>query len=144
MIGNGQVIDAGAAGLGEGADVAIIGLIRDGKRRYGAARNAVLQAGDVTRPQRAVLVGPALVDQLDRHRVEVQTTLTARLLRQHETRAFQHRQVLHDGDSAHVEVFCQRAHVAAGIPVEDVQDAPAVRVGQRLEYRVEAVVRRHK
>ncbi|WP_300032179.1 SLC13 family permease [uncultured Roseobacter sp.] len=28
------------------ADVAVIGLIRDGKRRYGQARNAVLQAGD--------------------------------------------------------------------------------------------------
>jgi di/tricarboxylate transporter len=28
------------------ADVAILGLIRDGKRRYGQARNAVLQAGD--------------------------------------------------------------------------------------------------
>jgi di/tricarboxylate transporter len=30
----------------EKADVAILGLIRDGKRRYGAARNSVLQAGD--------------------------------------------------------------------------------------------------
>ena len=31
----------------ESADVAIIGLVRDGKRRYGAARNAQLQAGDI-------------------------------------------------------------------------------------------------
>lgn len=30
----------------ESADVAIIGLMRDGKRRYGAARNSRLQAGD--------------------------------------------------------------------------------------------------
>ncbi len=30
----------------EKADVAILGLIRDGKRRYGQARNTVLQAGD--------------------------------------------------------------------------------------------------
>ncbi len=33
-------------GEAEKADVAIIGLVRDGKRRYGAARNAVLRAGD--------------------------------------------------------------------------------------------------
>ncbi|MBW4707539.1 SLC13 family permease [Roseobacter sp. YSTF-M11] len=31
----------------EKADVAILGLIRDGKRRYGQSRNAILQAGDV-------------------------------------------------------------------------------------------------
>lgn len=30
----------------EKADVAILGLIRDGKRRYGQARNTILQAGD--------------------------------------------------------------------------------------------------
>ncbi|MEM9577689.1 MAG: SLC13 family permease [Pseudomonadota bacterium] len=30
----------------EKADVAILGLIRDGKRRYGQARNSILQAGD--------------------------------------------------------------------------------------------------
>ncbi|MGR3634757.1 MAG: SLC13 family permease [Shimia sp.] len=30
----------------EDADVAILGLMRDGKRRYGAARNSVLQEGD--------------------------------------------------------------------------------------------------
>ncbi|MEL7088931.1 MAG: SLC13 family permease, partial [Planctomycetota bacterium] len=34
------------SGEADKADVAIIGLIRDGKRRYGQARNATLQAGD--------------------------------------------------------------------------------------------------
>ncbi|WP_322865622.1 SLC13 family permease [Aquicoccus sp. G2-2] len=45
----------------EKADVAIIGLIRDGKRRYGAARNAVLRAGDT-------LVLEAEPDALDEFR----------------------------------------------------------------------------
>nr|WP_309503989.1 SLC13 family permease [uncultured Roseovarius sp.] len=42
-------------------DVALIGLIRDGKRRYGTARNTVLQAGDV-------LVLEAQPDALDEFR----------------------------------------------------------------------------
>ena len=33
-------------GEAEGADVAILGLVRDGKRRWGTSRNAVLGAGD--------------------------------------------------------------------------------------------------
>ena len=43
------------------ADVAILGLMRDGKRRYGTARNAVLQAGDA-------LVLEATPDALDEFR----------------------------------------------------------------------------
>ncbi|GFE48478.1 SLC13 family permease [Roseobacter cerasinus] len=43
------------------ADVAILGLIRDGKRRYGPARNAMLQAGDA-------LVLEATPDALDEFR----------------------------------------------------------------------------
>ncbi|APX10959.1 SLC13 family permease [Tateyamaria omphalii] len=45
----------------EKADVAIIGLIRDGKRRYGRARNTVLQDGDA-------LVLEATPDALDEFR----------------------------------------------------------------------------
>ncbi|MEO0632920.1 MAG: SLC13 family permease, partial [Pseudomonadota bacterium] len=45
----------------EQADVAIIGLIRDGKRRYGRARNADLRAGDT-------LVLEATPDALDEFR----------------------------------------------------------------------------
>ncbi|UOA14103.1 MULTISPECIES: SLC13 family permease [Sulfitobacter] len=43
------------------ADVAILGLMRDGKRRYGTARNAVLQGGDA-------LVLEATPDALDEFR----------------------------------------------------------------------------
>ncbi len=45
----------------EKADVAILGLIRDGQRRYGQARNALLQAGDA-------LVLEATPDALDEFR----------------------------------------------------------------------------
>ncbi len=45
----------------EQADVAILGLIRDGKRRYGRAANAILQAGDA-------LVLEATPDALDEFR----------------------------------------------------------------------------
>jgi di/tricarboxylate transporter len=45
----------------EDADVALIGLIRDGKRRYGAARNTMLQAGDT-------LIIEAAPDALDEFR----------------------------------------------------------------------------
>jgi di/tricarboxylate transporter len=45
----------------EQADVAILGLMRDGKRRYGAARNSLLQAGDT-------LVLEASPDALDEFR----------------------------------------------------------------------------
>ncbi|MGX9357197.1 SLC13 family permease [Roseobacteraceae bacterium S113] len=46
----------------EAADVALVGLIRDGKRRYGAARNSVLQPGDA-------LVIEATPEALDEFRV---------------------------------------------------------------------------
>jgi di/tricarboxylate transporter len=43
----------------EKTDVAILGLIRDGKRRYGRARNAVLQAGDTL----VLEAGPEALDE---------------------------------------------------------------------------------
>ncbi len=43
----------------ERADVAIIGLIRDGKRRYGRARNTLLQAGDTL----VLEAGPEALDE---------------------------------------------------------------------------------
>ncbi|MEO0670093.1 MAG: SLC13 family permease [Pseudomonadota bacterium] len=49
------------SGEADKADVAIIGLIRDGKRRYGQARNATLQAGDA-------IVLEATPDALDEFR----------------------------------------------------------------------------
>ncbi|GAA6174711.1 SLC13 family permease [Sulfitobacter pacificus] len=47
--------------VAEGADVAILGLIRDGKRRYGQSRSVALQAGDA-------LVLEATPDALDEFR----------------------------------------------------------------------------
>jgi len=47
--------------IAEGADVAILGLIRDGKRRYGQSRSVALQAGDA-------LVLEATPDALDEFR----------------------------------------------------------------------------
>ncbi|MCF6233585.1 MAG: SLC13 family permease [Rhodobacteraceae bacterium] len=43
----------------EKADVAILGLIRDGKRRYGSARNTSLQAGDTL----VLEAGPGALDE---------------------------------------------------------------------------------
>ncbi|MDQ7069773.1 MAG: SLC13 family permease [Rhodobacterales bacterium] len=48
-------------GVAEKTDVAILGLIRDGKRKYGSARNVALQAGDA-------LVLEAAPDALDEFR----------------------------------------------------------------------------
>jgi di/tricarboxylate transporter len=47
--------------IADGADVAVLGLIRDGKRRYGSARNVALLAGDA-------LVIEAAPDALDEFR----------------------------------------------------------------------------
>lgn len=56
------------SGAADKADVAILGLIRDGKRRYGPARNAVLQAGDA-------LVLEATPDALDEFRSSLDLTV---------------------------------------------------------------------
>ncbi|APE42861.1 SLC13 family permease [Sulfitobacter alexandrii] len=52
----------------EKSDVAILGLIRDGKRRYGQSRNVVLQAGDA-------LVLEATPDALDEFRTTLDLAL---------------------------------------------------------------------
>ncbi|WP_372840185.1 SLC13 family permease [Phaeovulum sp.] len=52
----------------EKADVAILGVIRDGKRRYGPVRNAVVQAGDI-------LVIEATPDALDEFRAAMKFTV---------------------------------------------------------------------
>ncbi len=52
----------------DSADVAILGLIRDGKRRYGSARNVELQAGDA-------LVIEATPDALDEFRTTLNLSL---------------------------------------------------------------------
>ncbi|MFG6560198.1 SLC13 family permease [Sulfitobacter sp. 1A15299] len=53
------------------ADVAILGLMRDGKRRYGTARNVVLQAGDA-------IVLEATPDALDEFRTTLNLALADR------------------------------------------------------------------
>jgi di/tricarboxylate transporter len=53
----------------EKTDVAILGLIRDGKRRYGQARNTALQAGDA-------LVLEATPDALDEFRTSLDLALS--------------------------------------------------------------------
>ncbi|MFG6567650.1 SLC13 family permease [Sulfitobacter sp. 1A13679] len=53
------------------ADVAILGLMRDGKRRYGTARNVVLQAGDA-------IVLEATPDALDEFRSTLNLALADR------------------------------------------------------------------
>ncbi|MDG1471896.1 MAG: SLC13 family permease [Ascidiaceihabitans sp.] len=53
----------------EKTDVAVIGLIRDGKRRYGQARNATLRAGDT-------LVLEATPDALDEFRTALDLALS--------------------------------------------------------------------
>ena len=56
-------------GEAEKTDVAILGLIRDGKRRYGQARNTALQAGDA-------LVLEATPDALDEFRTALSLALS--------------------------------------------------------------------
>jgi len=53
----------------DAADVAILGLIRDGKRRYGQSRNTALQAGDA-------LVLEATPDALDEFRAALDLAMT--------------------------------------------------------------------
>lgn len=55
-------------GEADSADVAILGLMRDGKRRYGTARNAILEAGDA-------LVLEATPDALDEFRSSLNLAL---------------------------------------------------------------------
>lgn len=83
--------------------------------------DAVLRRGDVAGPQRAVFIRPAFVNQLDRDRVEIELTLTADLFRDDQAGTFEHRQVLHGGYPADVEMSCENPDVAAGVGVQDAR-----------------------
>src|SRR5207244_10527164 len=66
--------------------------------------DAILELGDRAGPEGAELGGPTVVNDLDRHHVEIEPALPAYLLRDDQVGARQHLQVLQDRHAARLEV----------------------------------------
>src|SRR5262245_59387594 len=66
--------------------------------------HAVLHAGQPAGPQSAVLRGPAIVDDLDRHAIKIKLSSSAFFLRMNKCRFFQHSQMFHHVNTALLEI----------------------------------------
>ncbi len=82
------------------------------------------------------LADPAVVDQTDRHRVEVVALLAADLDGRHEIRLLQHAQVLHDPEARHVrQVLAQLPERLAIALEEPIEQDPPIGIGEGPEGR---------
>ena len=90
------------------------------------------------------LVDPAVVNHLDRHRVEEVQLLPAGAAGDDQPRVLQHPQVLHHAEPGHLDVRLELGERAA-VPLEQpVQQAPPGRVRERLEHAVVVHSGHHK
>src|SRR5262245_50087761 len=101
--------------------------------------DALLDRGHAAGEQRAVTVAPALVDQLERHGVEVQVAHAAELLAEHEPGLLEQPQVLQHPDAAHREVRRHLVDPAARVREHKVEHLPPLAAGERGEHRIHRV-----
>src|SRR6478672_9967995 len=80
-----------------------------------------------------VLVDPAVVDQPDRHRVEVVELLPAPAARDDEARLLEHLEVLHDPEARHLQPGLELDARAAVTLEKPIEEMPPSRIGKRLE-----------
>lgn len=104
--------------------------------------NRVLHVGHLARPEATVLGGPAIVDELNRHRVVVQLPSAPLLERHDEAARLELAQVVHHGDPPHVELLGHLADQHPGRRPEQIQDPAPGRVTQGVEDLGHVVERR--
>ena len=80
-----------------------------------------------------VLVDPPVVDQPDRHRVQVVELLPALPARDDETGVLEDAQVLHHAEAGHLELGLELRERAAVALEELVEQVASRRIGERLE-----------
>jgi hypothetical protein len=86
-----------------------------------------------------VLVDPPVVDQPDRHGVQVVQLLPSRPLGDDEACAFEHAEVLHHSETGHLELRLQLGQRAAVTLEEPVEQETPRRVCERLEHAIVVV-----
>jgi uncharacterized protein len=86
---------------------------------------------------------PAVVDLLQRHRVEEVQLFTAATHRRHQVRSFQKVHVLGDSLAGHIKVFAQFVLRATVMRVQQVEELAPARIGQCLEQQIGVVMFGH-
>jgi hypothetical protein len=82
------------------------------------------------------LVDPAVVDEPDRHRVEVMQLLPAGTPGHDEASLFQHAQVLHHAETRHLQTGLELRQRQPVLREQPVEQRPPGRVGERPEHQV--------
>ena len=82
------------------------------------------------------LANPAVVDFLQRHRVEEVQLLAPTPLHRYQIRRFEHGKVLGHTLPGHVQVLTELAQRLAVVGVQTVHELPPPRVGQCLEQQI--------
>ena len=110
-------------------------------RNLEAVIAATREVGDMAMARwRGVRADPAIVDVLDRHRVQMIPPFAAAPLGDHQPRVLQHLQMLHHRAAVDVgEMAAQRAG-RQRLVLEIIEDLSPDRRGERLEGRIELVV----
>ena len=86
-----------------------------------------------------VFANPALVDLVQRHRIEIMQLLAPAPDDGHQVRCFQQPQVLGNRLPRHVQMLAQLRQRLTVAPVQPVEQLPTARAGQCFEHGIHCV-----
>ena len=115
--------------LGRRADV-------DLEHLFHRSLQSLLDLAERCRPGLGVLAHPPVVDEPDRHGVQVVQLLAALPPCDDEPGLLEQLEVLHDAEAGHREPLHERTERLPVLAIERVEQLPASRVGQCAEHRV--------
>lgn len=102
----------------------------------GALFHALLHVGHPSCPERAIFGSPAIVDALNRHRIEVEPAAAPFLFADQQVGGLQPRQMLHGGNAAKGKVRGDTLHRHPWTCLDQVHHLPPGRMGDGLKDKV--------
>ena len=97
--------------------------------------DGVFECRDSSSPGRAVLIRPVLINQLNRHYVEIQSAYSSLLLRNKKTRFAEQLQMLHYTDATHGELVRDIAYATARLFPNNAQNFPPYGIRQGMKNK---------
>lgn len=95
------------------------------------------------RPIGAEPIDPALMNGLDRHRIEIEPPCAAILLADEQARFFQHFEMVHNRDPADIERSGQLADGLTRLIADKIKNAPPRLMRKGMEDQIHIVISNH-
>lgn len=94
-------------------------------------------------PKRAEAINPALMNGLDRHRIEIEPPRAPIFLADQQAGFFQHFEMVHDRDAADIKGFGKLADALARMIPDKVQDPPPRLMREGVKDQIHIIISNH-